>query len=920
MLNLTIIGDTLTGPHVFFPLFALLAALVSLTPEATNGNAAPGWRRVLHGYLFRPAAFLAVFLTPIVLYKGGADNFGANLAYVTILCLAGALVPANNRRLISYFLPEDNRKRPRAQSNGSNSGPSTTGSDDVFSDEAVIDESIVDLLPRNVRKAYRDNVKKLSKLNADLEDAKTNLRAALGETQTAHDRRRRTVADLNAKLAKCKQQVRYYEEIALQNSNDNTDNTPTVSMHFRGDEAVKSRDAAVISVVDKLSSVLSTAFNAVAGGRHSASTEKNLPTATITANATTSTNLSTSNTRSASRGKSPGSRANTPAPAAPSSTASAKLPPPPPAGEGAAPSLRPHAKSQTSNNPNNSTNNRAAPSTSSKAGAGNITGKQSEPSWPCPSCTLMNTNADASCSACRAPRPTFAMDPDGTSAEARAAVERGKRNCDETIKGAIDALASLPSNSPPKSTPAALATFSAADMDGSQRLCCLYAVMYCLGISMTAPNAFLYARAMLFVTDAMIGYFGCKGANGKIVPYEPKKEEFNRLRRSVTNNPVDLADIISHKGSLKKVINNASTGLDHAMTCFITCIMFTNIPMALMCATIQHDGNIRLDASATTSPPGKTRKHPILGNLIFVPSGSDYKGASSGHYWAIRPGWGFADHHAAHVLSRLLYIFSLSTGDTHWSPGGPQLVLRKALDPSNVSYLTDFVPAPSGGGSSPAGSTGSWISLNSTGEIRHHPAAEKPAPGGSGGGGGGGGGATNSDDDNDTAAAIAAATAAAAAAAAAAADSAATTAAAAAAAAAARDSDNPDGGGEGDNSGSSANPLGVKFQSPLVSGSAATPQTDGIPPLPRSRAGTPTTTPRRTATETAAAAAAKPMTPNTRARMAAAAAATALPASDAKLSGLATPKRGRRAPSANPPAAPRTGNGIENSENPAAGF
>ncbi len=212
MLNLTISGDTLTGPHVFFPLFALLAALASLTPEATSGNAAPGWRHVLHGYLLRPATFLAVFLTPIVLYKGGVENFGANLAYLTIMCLVGALVPANNRSLIIYFLPEDNRKRPRARSSGSSSGASN----------------------------------------------------AQGETPTAHNRRRRRGATyLHTKLAKCKLQARHYEQLALWNNYK--DNTPTIILQFRGDKAVKSRDAGVISAVDKLSDTIKSAFDAMTG-------------------------------------------------------------------------------------------------------------------------------------------------------------------------------------------------------------------------------------------------------------------------------------------------------------------------------------------------------------------------------------------------------------------------------------------------------------------------------------------------------------------------------------------------------------------------------------------------------------------------------------------------------------------------------
>ena len=298
--------------------------------------------------------------------------------------------------------------------------------------------------------------------------------------------------------------------------------------------------------------------------------------------------------------------------------------------------------------------------------------------WACPSCTLSNENANTACSACRTTRPSFTMDPNGTSAEARAAVERGKSR-NQIVNAAIATLTALPFNTPPKSTPTARTTLTVVNTDGSQQLCCLYAVMYCLGVTMTAPNAFLYARAMLAVTDAIIGYFGCKGAGGKTVLYGPKKEEFDGLRKGITTSPVDLEDLINHKGALERVIKNASTGLDHALTCFLTCIMFTNIPLAFLCAATLHDGTYRLDAFATTSPRDRPRNRAILGNLIFIPSGSDLKGYASGHYWALRPGWGYNDHHAACILSRLLYIFSLSTGDTPRSPGGPQQVLRKAL-------------------------------------------------------------------------------------------------------------------------------------------------------------------------------------------------------------------------------------------------
>jgi hypothetical protein len=256
-----------------------------------------------------------------VLYKGGAENFGANLAYLTIMCVVGALVPANNHRLISYFLPEDNRnrKRPRARSSGSSSGLSTTGSDNGHSllYEAEIDEGVVAALPRNVRTAYRENVKKLNRLNDELERAEMNLRDAKGETQTAHDRRRRAVVGLNAKWEKCTLQLRHYEKLALRNTSDTTDKMTTVTMHFRGDKAIESRDAAVISAVDKLSSVLSTAFNAVAGTRRSASPAKD-PATTATSTTSSANRNIPHNNRAASRGKVSGSRANTPTPIAPS--------------------------------------------------------------------------------------------------------------------------------------------------------------------------------------------------------------------------------------------------------------------------------------------------------------------------------------------------------------------------------------------------------------------------------------------------------------------------------------------------------------------------------------------------------------------------------------------------------------------------
>ena len=516
-------------------------------------------------------------------------------------------------------------------------GPPPRGDDDgPDSDNGSLPDNLSD-------EEECDDPPKLKKLVA-------RLKAAHANTHLANDKKNRAIKDLNKKITKLRTKLAEAR------------NQPTYKIEAHGSEAVHA------AAQGPAWTALTNVFKAVTTG-----TLTRLPAQPRNTSraATPSNSNNNANYTSTSRAPSAPQREAAPPPMAPAA--------PPPARPSAPAKPRPSIPSQH------------IPAQPNPAPAS----PQPDSWWTCFHCTTPNDAIADICRACQeghnTPSPAeFITDVNRESTEAINAIKRAG-SPGPLAATAMVILRSLPFNLPPTGTAKDLATFTPANVSGHMNQCCIYTILYILRLAMNNFNANAMVRALSLVNDSLIGFFRDKETN---TIFKHKRDAWRKLTTGITDRPIEFEDLLSARAALGDMIRDGSSGLDHGITLFLTCVLFTNIPIAIACCVMKVDGTHHTEYYVTISTH-ESQPNYIRGSVAFIPFSSSRfdscQPGTVGHYWGATTGWTFNKKHHPSIVERILYAFGASP--TPPFAGRAKNIVLKATNSGGKSFLKNFTAA-----------------------------------------------------------------------------------------------------------------------------------------------------------------------------------------------------------------------------------
>jgi hypothetical protein len=221
----------------------------------------------------------------------------------------------------------------------------------------------------------------------------------------------------------------------------------------------------------------------------------------------------------------------------------------------------------------------------------------------------------------------------------------------------------------------------------------IYAILYTLHLTMNDFNTHAMIRALSLVNDGLISHFK-DNESSAVTINRHKRDAWNSLIGRITSRKLGIGDLMAAKTNLGDMIEGRATGLDHGVTLFLVCVLFTNIPIAIACCVMNMDKSHQVEyyATTTTATTGPGLPRYIRGSLAFVPSRGSHESCqvgASGHYWGATAekasaGW------TSIIVDRILYAFGASTAA---AAGSATQLVNKATSPRARSFLSKLFPA-----------------------------------------------------------------------------------------------------------------------------------------------------------------------------------------------------------------------------------
>ena len=309
--------------------------------------------------------------------------------------------------------------------------------------------------------------------------------------------------------------------------------------------------------------------------------------------------------------------------------------------------------------------------------------------WTCQKCTVVNGHSTLICSTCselvlddinpRKPSPFF------TIPKVHDLNDAQQRN--------LAILKNLPVNVDATSRASGRTNTLVLNPDGSKNLCLLHSITAALGKEPTSTNARILAQGLRNTASAVLKEF-------------PSEADFQTgVVNKITNCKVSTECIRETLQSLDKVLAGKSDGLDGPGTLLLTCLLFSNIPIVLSCATAYGSGEVGnvfyFTSTTNAKPPTVPIAPPIIGSIF-------YSGAKFGHFFVYHMDGGCLPcsrtiHHSPNVTNRIISCINPSYAAKRVNSVNTELArsnLSKYYSPSDSSAEKE---PPISINSSPAG-------------------------------------------------------------------------------------------------------------------------------------------------------------------------------------------------------------------------